>query len=63
MGYDRHTFDYKLGKDEIISMLNKLPDDEFAIYDSENGFDMADLMQDFNDDVYKDGWWLLTTNV
>ena len=55
-GYDRHTFD-SMERQEIIDALAKLSDEDLMVYDLNNDFDLADLKENYNDEILDGGWW------
>lgn len=65
-GYDRHAFDAIADKPgQIMAKLSKLPDGEVRMYDLNNyGYgpvpspNVADLVEDYNDEeIDGGGWW------
>lgn len=66
--YTRDSFN-DMTDDEIIKSLSELLDDEVKFYDmSHYGYgavpspNMADFVEDYNDELLDGGWWCIALN-
>lgn len=69
LNYGRHEFDNLFDQpQEILDMLQKLPDGEVKFYNSDKYSwntkepTLADFEQDFNDEDLDGGWWCIVLN-
>lgn len=66
-GYERHTFEC-LDAEETLSMLQKLEEDEWHLYDlstdsySTRTLSVADLQENYNDCDLDGGYWCIVIN-
>ena len=70
LAYGRHEFDKFYDQPElIVEKLNKLPEDEVKFYDTDHfGYgnvpspNLADFVEDYNDEELDGGWWVIAIN-
>ena len=70
LDYGRHEFDQFFDQPElIIEKLGKLPDEEVKFYDTDHfGYgavpfpNLADFVEDYNDEELDGEWWVIAIN-